>query len=275
MKLKWLLIAISLCLLVGIVAADTSNISSTRSVTTKGPYDILVSLGIEYVLTPIETAYYWYNLITIGLLIGVTSIASKRNTGSVALLIPVIVGMCMYFGWLHSPNPNMTYGMLCFSAIVAAGIYMNDALHINFGIPGPGSKFLNIVFFMIILQAVVGFVNTQAIWGETNVGVQDARYQNVDLQNEVTSMANSGGLFNNSISPGSIFVDTMLSVIKVFVAIVVSVFLFGLAMLLIFPFLNTPIVVGFLAVITVVLDYMFIKYMADVFYFKSIGVNDL
>jgi len=274
MNYKYLLLAVLLCLMVGAVTAEYSNISSTRSVSTKGPYDILVSLGFEYVL-PLATAYYWYNLISIGMLVGVTSIASKRNTGSVALLIPVITGMCMYFGWLHSPNPTMTYGMVCFSAIVAVAIYMNDSLHMNFGIPGPGSKFLNIVFFMIILQAVVGFVNTSAIWGETNVGVQSADYANVDLQAEVTSMSNSGGLLTDALSALTVFTDIAISVIKVFISIVISIFLFGVAILLIFPFLNTPIVVLFLGVITVVLDYLFIKYMADVFYFKSVGVNDL
>jgi hypothetical protein len=168
----------------------------------------------------------------------------------------------------------MTYGMLCFSAIIAVAIYMNDSLHMNFGIPGPGSKFLNIVFFMIILQSVVGFVNTSAIWGD-NVGVQTADYSNVDLQAEVTSMSNSGGLLTDALSALTVLADIAISVIKVFISIVVSVFLFGVAILLIFPFLNTPLVVAFLAVVTVALDYLFIKYMADVFYFKSMGVNDL
>lgn len=275
MRIRWLILAIFLLLIVGVVAAQYSNVTSTRSVTTKGAYDILVSLGIEYVITPLSAAYYWYNLISIGILVGITSIASKRNTGSVALLIPIIVGMCIYFGWLHSPNPAMTIGMVAFSAIIAVAIYMNDSLHMNFGIPGPGSKFLNIVFFMIILQAVVGFVNTSAIWGDTNVGVQTSQYTNVDLQEEVTSMANSGGLLENAVSALTIIPDIAISVIKVMISVVISIFLFGVAILLIFPFLNTPLVVAFLAVVTVVLDYLFIKYMADVFYFKSIGVNDI
>jgi hypothetical protein len=276
MNAKWILAALLLLtLVVTVVSADTyTNISSVRSVTTKGAYDILVSLGIEYIL-PLTTAYWWYNLISIGLLIGVTSIASKRNTGSVALLIPVIVGMCIYFGWLHSPTATITYGMLCFSAIIAAAIYMNDSLHMNFGIPGPGSKFLNIVFYMIILQAIVGFVNTGAIWGENNVGTTTSAYSNVDLQKEVTSMSNSGGLLNDALSFGSALLDIAMATIRVFISVVVSVFLFGVAILLIFPFLNTPLVVAFLAVITVVLDYLFIKYMADAFYFKALGVNDL
>ena len=169
----------------------------------------------------------------------------------------------------------MTYGMLCFAAIVAAAIYMNDSLHMNFGIAGPGSKFLNIVFYMIILQAVVGFVNTSAIWGENSVGTQTSQYTNVDLQTEVTNLSNSGGLMNDVLSIATTFTEIAISVVKVLISVVISVFLFGVAILLIFPFLNTPLVVAFLAVITLVLDYLFIKFMADVFYFKSIGVSDV
>lgn len=269
------LLILFLMLVVGVVAADTyTNISSSRSVTTKGAYDILVSLGIEYIL-PLASAYYWYNLISIGLLVGVTSIASKRNTGQVALLIPAITGLCIYFGWLHSPNPTMTYGMLAFSVVVAGAIYMNDTLHMNFGMAGPGSKFLNIVFYMIILQAVVGFVNTSAIWGDNNVGVQTGAYSNVDLQEEITSLSDTGGWMNDIISTATIFTEVAIATLKILISVLVSVFLFGLALLLIFPFLNTPITVAFLAVVTVILDYLFIKYMADAFYFKSLGVNDV
>lgn len=274
--IKWGLLVIFAVMMIGVVSADVyTNVSSSRSVTTKGPYDILVSLGIEYVVTPLDAAYLWYNFISVGLLFGCAGLASKRNTGSVALLIPVISGLCIWFGWMHSPDPVMTVGVLCFSTIIAAAIYMNDQLHMNFGIGGPGSKAMNIIFYMLILQAVVGFVNTSAIWGDNNIGVKSSQYQNVDLQAEVTTLSNSGNLLGTALSSATIILDIAISTVKVFISVLVSIFLFGAALILIFPFLNTPIVVLFLSIVTVILDYLFIKMMADIFYFKLPGVDDL
>jgi hypothetical protein len=128
---------------------------------------------------------------------------------------------------------------------------------------------------MIILQAVVGFVNAGAIWGENNVGTQTAAYNNVDLQTEITSMSNSGGWMNSAWAFGGGAIEVAYTTLRVLIAVLISVFLFGAAVLLIFPFLNTPLVVAFLAVATVILDYLFIKFMADIFYFKALGVTEL
>lgn len=266
----FILITILLAL---IPIASAENITSYRTVTMKGPNGLLVELGIENVL-PLSEALQIYNWISAIIIILVGSLAAKRDTRFVAILIPIFAAILLWFGWLNTPDPGKTISIVIMCAVLAVAIYMKDSLHEGFGIAGPGSMLMNLAIFLIILQAVVGMLNAGAIFDQ-NIGVQSDQYQNVDLSQEVTSISNTSGLLGDILTYAMILVQLAIATIKILLSIILSVGIFSIALVMIFPFLTqSPMALALLGVMQIGIWILYAKFFSDLFYMKAFTTTE-
>jgi hypothetical protein len=221
--------------------AATENVSSGRTVTCKGVTNITVSLGFENVV-PMAQARVYYNWISVGLLVMVGAMASSRTTRFVAILVPIFAAMLVFFGWMTAANPKypeQLWGVIVVTAVLAVAIYMKGSLHEKFGIAGPGSMFFNLVFYIILLQAVVGFVNYTQVWDGINAAPsENNQYTNIDLSAEITDINNTGGLLNEVQQMGNVILDATFGIIKMFIAMGFALCSFYLTMGIIFPWIS-------------------------------------
>lgn len=271
------LLFIVLILLVCPASADTENVSAGISIACKGPYDILVSLHIEDFL-PIAQARLYYNWISVFIIVLIGAFASSRTTRFFGILIPVVAALLVYFGWFtyNDPaNPARLMGVIIIGIVLAAAIYMKGSLHERFGIAGPGSLMFNVVFFIIIMQATVGFVNSTELWGGINAAPTGSdQYTNIDLKSEITTISNTGGALNDLTQMTMILADMVLGVIRMFLAMGMALVLFSVVLGVIYPWMvANPIGVSLLGVLQ--LGIYIIYYMALMrFVYKPVGEGD-
>jgi hypothetical protein len=175
-----IIILFGLMLLVPIVSAADEYTEVQRGATMKNY--VLVSLGFENIPgVTLTKATSFYNWVSVGFLFLVGSMSSKRMTRFFAMLIPIFAGMFVYLGWLQSPTPAATIGVIAMCGILGVVVYMKGSLKENFGTGGPGSLVMNIMFYMMILQAVVGLVNVSGVWvhdSNVNSGMTSSSYSN-------------------------------------------------------------------------------------------------
>ena len=186
--MKIVLVSVFLLLLVGIASADYFDEQGT-GVTLKGIAGVMVPLGF-----PISMMYM-YTWISLGILFLIAATASQRNGEFWAILLPIVAAMFVWFGWLVMPIAQ-GFGIIIMSCVLALGVYFKGKRQEKFGIAGPGSPFLNIVFWMVILQASVSLINEFGLFkGGGNAGITNPAYANVDLITSVPKMAEAGGFF--------------------------------------------------------------------------------
>jgi hypothetical protein len=268
-KLLWVLFGITL--LLPLASADT--VGAFRAVTLGGPSGILVPLGFESSMS-LAQARFWYNWICVITLLPVAAMASRRNHEQFALFIPVLAALLFGFGWLKTGNDISTLGAIIFGGFIGTSLYLKGQLRSTWGIGGPGGTVMNIVVFMILLSAVFGFVNSQAIWRE-NTGVQANQFLNVNLENEVSQMSNAGGTLDDLMNLGNVLLGAAIATLKTLLAIIACLVCFGGAVLLMYPWLTqSAYVIGILVVYQVGFYILLAKLYNDVFYTKSIYATE-
>ena len=214
-------------------------INAAGSLVMNGPTGILISLGIESVAgMTLALAYMYYNYISTAIIFFVAAMAGARSESRFLIILPLVTAMLFSFGWIHTPS-QITF--LVFLAIVfALGIfsYMNDVNHEKYGVTGPGSKIFNIVFYIILVQAVIGFAANvpflyvgdsiaQPIPNACTVGYQCDSLGNIQLTESIGTIADSGGLMGSVTSIMSTFGMLAISLLKMVVTILGSVLLFS------------------------------------------------
>ena len=247
---KLILILVAISLLIPFVYAD-GNYTASRGLTANGPYNILVSLGIE---TTVPDGWYqlFYNWIAILMIVFITAMASQRNARFFCILIPMVTALVTWFGWLKTDDPTKLWGIIIGSALLSVAIYMKDTNKEKWGSGGPGSTLINFVFFMIILQACVGLVNTTGIW-EENASPTPDQYQNVDLQSQMGGLSNTGGFWENLQATAAILVTTGIMALKTILSIILTIAAFSVALYLIYPMLyGSVLAVAIIGVVQVV-----------------------
>ena len=268
---RWLLLVLAIVfILIGVAAATTTTLTGTQGVTANGGR--LIPLGIENVpgLTSDEIIWF-YNIIAVGMLMLLGSITSERNVRHWTILVPVMGALFMFFGWLSSPTGN-TYGIIVFCVFIAVMIYMKGSLKENFGIGGPGNTILNIVVYLIILQAIIGLVNLPAVslFNNQNVAPTPAEYQNVDLPSQFGSLANSGGWMQAAISAATLFITAIIGIVYAVIGMLKAILLFPLTAQEAFPVITaSPMVMQFLIVFQIGEWLGLIWVFYQIFYTKS------
>lgn len=251
MKLKALIAIIAILMLVGVCTAGTVYATQGMGETDQGIDGVRVPIGIPVTY---KYLYTWISLMFLGL---IAASASQKNGEFWAILLPIFAAMFVWFGWLVMPM-EQGGGIVIMCGVLAFAVYMKGKQQEKFGIAGPGSPFLNIVFWMIIIQASIGFINGLGLFGETGgSAVTPLQYQNVDLMSTVPTTMESGGLLSGLTSvlyfSGACAIAAVMLVVKVLLAIV---YFEGLV-LSIAPFLaGSAAVLLFLHVMTVAIDFV-------------------
>lgn len=248
------LLLIAVLLLVPAVSAVDQFIYGERSVTMKQMF--LVSLGIEKLPGMVlAKAIFYYNWISMGFLFLLGAMSSKRMTRFFALLIPIFAAILVFLGWLQSPNPATTYAVIILCGLLGTVSYMKGSLRENFGGGGPGSLLINIVFYMLILQACVGIVNASGVWvhsaggimnssinavSETGLPNSEMYITNSNLTTSIPSVTNGGGWLNKAVDMLTIAAQLSVSTIVLFVQVVLSIVAFSLTINTLFPWICAP-----------------------------------
>lgn len=244
MKVKQFFLIIALMALVECVSA-TTNLTAYGAGTSQGPTGILISLGIETALpnAPLSQIYAYYNWISLLVIFMIGAMSTTATKRFFAILVPLMAALMVWFGWLHG-TPSITdptgvvqtWGIIVVCALLGVMIYMKDSLHEKFGIAGPGSLLFNIVFYIIIIQACVGFVNTTAIW-EGGSQVTSNSFSNIDIGQQVTQIGGQGGASNPLLQTGQLLLDMTIGVIKMFITIAEALVGFSVILGMIYPWI--------------------------------------
>lgn len=249
MQPKYFLVIFLVLALIGFASAETIYTTQGMGETDKGESGVLVPLGIP------ASYMYLYTWISLGFLALIAASASQRNGEFWAILLPLFASMFVWFGWLVMPTAQ-GIGIIIMCGVLAFAVYMKGKQQEKFGIAGPGGPFLNIVFWMIVTQASVGFVNALGLFsGASNASTTPLQYQNVDLVSTVPNAMSTGGLFTGLTASlyfaGECAIAAMVLTGKVLMTIVYfKGFVLGLA-----PFLAESAAVDqFLTVMTVAID---------------------
>jgi hypothetical protein len=268
-----LIILFGLMLLTPIVSATYTEVQ--RGATMKNY--VLVSLGFENIPgVTLTKATSYYNWVSIGFLFLVGSMSSKRMTRFFALLIPIFAALFVFFGWLQSPNPTATYGIIAMCGILGVVTYMKGSLKENFGTGGPGSIIMNIIFYLIILQAVVGLVNASGVWvhgSQVNSALTPTDYQNgvqnapnADLSKSIPSASAGVGYGQTVIDTAAVMVQGLASVLFMILNMLFSLFAFSIIILQIFPFLTEiPLAVSMLALFQIGIYFSYVWFLYQLF----------
>lgn len=266
---RYIIISLSLAFLL-IVPATAGTYTEARGVTCQGPLGLLIPLGFENSV-PAATAVWIYNMICILLLFLLGAASGERNTRFFSVLIPMMAGMFVYFGWLHTPNATATWSIILGAGILAGMIYMKESLRENWGIGGPGETLMNIAFYLIILQCVIGVVNGSGIF-ESNapLAVTPAEYQSVDLTEQINDISDTGGLMGDIQSVANILWSMGVGALRAFIQILKAITLSSVVILEAFPFLQgSTLVTGILIAFNIGEWLLFAKLALDFYYFKN------
>lgn len=247
-----LICLMAILFLVPMVSAVDQFIYGERVITMKPMF--FVSLGIENLPGMIlEKAIAYYNWISMGFLFLIGAMSSKRMTRFFSLLIPIFAIIFVWFGWLNSPNPISTYSVIAMCGILGAVTYMKGSLRENFGGGGPGSLLINIVFYMLILQACVGLVNATGVWvhqspsgmnvslnsvSETGLPNSQMYITNSNLTTSIPSVTNSGGWMQGIVDMITITGQLAVSTLVLLVKVLLSIVAFSLTINTIFPWIT-------------------------------------
>jgi hypothetical protein len=254
------------------------------SVLMNGPSGYLVSLGIENVLNAVQ-ATMMYNYIALSILFFIAAFAGARNEARFCVTIPIFALTFVAFGWLHAPNPIQSTAVIIICALLGVMIYMNQANQDRYGIKGPGSKLMNIVLFLILFQAAIGFTtslnlfaagpsqvsSSQCSIGGQGIGATCDAYGNIQLSS-VSSISSSGGLLSQVISVAAALPMMVLTLIvfmiQIGIAIIGAPFLIAATMEGLFPGISSN---GAYVAFMIVIGAIF--YFCDVMFLVSLVVK--
>ena len=255
MRYLTILTIIGILLLISSVSAVEVFESQGSGVTGKGVDGVRVPLGI-----PVQFKYL-YTWIALGFLGLIATSASQRNSEFWAILLPIFASMFIYFDWLTLNTPDAQakeLGLVIMCGVLAMGIYFKGKQQEKFGIAGPGSTFLNLVFWMVVIQASIGFINAAGLFSaDANSAVTPSAYQNADLIETVPQYLETGGLFQSVMSTAVLLPTMAISSLVMVGKILYGIVYFRSLVISIAPFLNgIPVVELFLNAMSVAIDFM-------------------
>jgi hypothetical protein len=136
---------------------------------------------------------------------------------------------------------------------------------------------MNIVFYLLILQACIGFINGLQMWddyGNQAVTVSN-QWTNVDIT-QIQDIQGAGGFLQQAIAVGTIMFDMMFSAIKMFFSILISLVTIFPMISSFFPWmLASPPTIAFLVLLQIGLWFLYAQFMMKVFAKPGLDVVDL
>lgn len=136
------------------------------------------------------------------------------------------------------------------------------------------STLVNIVFYLILLQASVGFVNSFGVWQVNSAVAINNTYSNVDLST-LPNVQNAGGILNDVMAFGTILTDAVISMIKIIMTMVFSIVTIYPTIKLIFPWMLTSNeTIAFLVILQFGIWFMYVTFLYKLFK-GELGVMDI
>lgn len=212
---------------------DGSVLSQGNMLVAKGPSGVLVDLGI-----PID----WYRWLSLCILFLLAGLSSQRTKQFWVILIPIFAAIFFWFGWFVPTGglkeETILIGVIIMCAVLGVMLYMKSALREKHGVGGPGSMLLNIVFYLIVLQASIGFINGLQVWSDDySTAASTIGYKNVDITTDIPVVTNAGGGLIDTISIGMVMLEMSFSVLRMVFEVLRSIVFIYPQLMMMFPFL--------------------------------------
>lgn len=225
-------------------------VNQTNVITFHNELNLLIPLGIEH-FVPATDAIMYYNYIAIGLIISIAAFAGQANESRFTFFIPVFAGLMAFVGWLQAPDPTTYWGMIIGCILLGALMYINDMNHEKYGLPGPGTKLLTIVFMIIVFEASVTLISTNGLnifpelsgnagQSQQSLTCNGYGYQcdangNIMLSASVSGVSNAGGGNLDVLSIANWAIQALVGVIVFLIKIVAAVLLFSVVLVAAYP----------------------------------------
>jgi hypothetical protein len=235
-----------------------------------GPAGVLISLGVENVLSNLTQIVFIYNIFSMFTLFVLAIASSQRDTKFMSIIIPLWAGLCMLAGWLKYPNQGTGFGILVVCAMIAIMTYMQETVHERFGIAGPGNKIIKIFTFLIILQCTVVFVNSAQIFPSDvqTLAASNSQYSNIDLTTEMGNLSNSGGILGAIVDIATQSLQIAIAALLLMLKCLLSIALFSVVLSQVFPWILQAGAIGvaFLILMQFAIWTMYVIFIFSTFY---------
>ena len=235
----------------------SENVSAYQGVTAR-------SILVNILPTGYEKYYPWIAFILLAL---IASTASKRNLRFIAILLPVMAAVFWYWNWYTAPYFVPLIPAL---GVLGAMYYMRGSLKENFGYGGAGSMIVSIVFYLVCLQLVVGFINGIGVFQGNAAFTPSNGYINVDFTDIDTNLKNVGGV-SNPLTDAYTWANIGWTTVRIILDMVIGVLAVSLILGEMFPFLPPT----FILLIQVGIYVLYALFMFQIIYRPNIGQGEL
>lgn len=268
-----LLIILSILVVAPALAAGT-NVSFSNGLTFTTPYGLRVSFGLENILPP-AWAFLLYNGMALFAIFFIGGFASLRSTRFSIFCIDATAATLWWFGWMSlyipasdSVNWWMPLQLIILAGVMGGAIYMKEANRERYGTGGTGLTLINALYFFILLQTIIGFVNITGIW-ENNSAITPSAYQynNVNLETQVTTNSNLGGFMGGLVSTSTGLAALAIQAVQMILVVIQGICGYDSILFAAFPWIElSPIAMAFVWVFRVVILLMDVWFVFLVFF---------
>jgi hypothetical protein len=261
-------LALIICSLIVQTVSATQYLTQTNVITFTNALGLMIPLGLENYV-PVADAIMYYNYIAVFAIMLIAAFAGQTNESRFTFFVPIFAGLMVFIGWLHAPDPVSYYGMIIGCILLGALMYINDMNHEKYGLPGPGTKLLTIVFMIIVFEASVTLMSTSGLNIFPEIGNSGQSQQtltcngygyscdangNIMLGASVQTINNQGGTGLDVLSIGLWAIQAMISVITFLIKIVAAILLFSVVLVAAYPALGaSPQAMLFLGIMQLVI----------------------
>lgn len=267
-SMRFPVLALILSSLIVQTVSATQYVTQTNIITFTNALGLMIPLGLENYV-PVADAIMYYNYIAVFAIMMIAAFAGQTNESRFTFFVPIFAGLMVFIGWLHAPDPVSYYGMIIGCILLGALMYINDMNHEKYGLPGPGTKLLTIVFMIIVFEASVTLMSTSGLNLFPEVGNSGQSQQsltcngygyscdangNIMLGASVQTINNQGGTGLDILSIGMWAIQAMISVLTFLVKIVAAILLFSVVLVAAYPALGaSPQAMLFLGIMQLVI----------------------
>lgn len=267
-SMRFPVLALILSSLIVQTVSATQYVTQTNIITFTNALGLMIPLGLENYV-PVADAIMYYNYIAVFAIMMIAAFAGQTNESRFTFFVPIFAGLMVFIGWLHAPDPVSYYGMIIGCILLGALMYINDMNHEKYGLPGPGTKLLTIVFMIIVFEASVTLMSTSGLNLFPEVGNSGQSQQsltcngygyscdangNIMLGASVQTINNQGGTGLDVLSIGLWAIQAMISAITFLIKIVAAILLFSVVLVAAYPALGaSPQAMLFLGIMQLVI----------------------
>jgi hypothetical protein len=284
------LLVIALSFIVQGVSA-TYWVNQTNLITGTNPLGLMIPLGIEH-FVPVLDAIMYYNYISIFLILTVAAVAGQANESRFTFFVPLFAGLMVFVGWLRAPDPVTYIGMIVGCILLGALMYINDMNHEKYGLPGPGTKLLTIVFMIIVFEASVTLMSTSGLNIFPELSGDSGQHQadrfcnsygyscdangNMMLEASITPMNNMGGAGLDVASIVMWAVQAMVGAFMFLIKILWAIVAFSTVLVAAYPALAaSPQAMLFLGIMQFVIWAVYAVYIFNILYKPSFETSQV